>query len=147
MPAAPNSLAVSSIRRMSDPGPAALSRHRHGLDDAAPVKDPVENAELGFGGQVADVGHFEAIAEVGLVAAVAGHGVVVGKISEGSVDLELRGQIAHQAGVKTLDEVEHVGFVDEAHFKVELGEFGLAVGAQVPRPGSSGRSGNSARRR
>ena len=42
---------------------------------------------------------------------------------------------------------DHVLLLDERQLHVELGELGLAVGARGPRPGSSGRSGSSARSR
>ena len=71
-----------------------MTRHGHSLDDAAPVEDAVKEPELGFGGQVADVGHFQPIAQVGFVAAVARHGVGVSEILERRLDLE--------CGVKSL---------------------------------------------
>ena len=39
--------------------------------------------------------------------------------------------LGDEPGVEILDEVEDVGLLDEAHFEVELGELGLAVGALV----------------
>ena len=91
----------------------------------------MKDAELGFGGQVAHVRHFQAVAKVGLVAAVACHSVVISEVREGSLQLKLRGQLAHQAGVQALNQVQHRGLVHEAHFQVKLGELRLPVGPQV----------------
>ena len=112
-------------------GAAGLPRHGHSLDDAAGVEDAVKDAELGFRRQVADVGHLQAVAQIGLVAAVAGHSLGVGQTGKRGCDLELRRQFPDEAGVEALNQAQHVLLVDEAHFQIQLGEFRLAVGAEI----------------
>ena len=73
---------------------------------------------------------FHAEADVGLVAAVAVHGVVPAHARDlrGDVDIDdgLE-KVAHHA----FEEVQDVLLFHEAHLAVDLGELGLAVGAQV----------------
>ena len=91
----------------------------------------MEDAELGFCRQVADVRHLQAVTEIGFVASKPRHGVGVGQALERSLNLELRRQIADQTGVQAFNQAEDILFLDKAHFQVELGELRLPVGAQV----------------
>ena len=95
---------------------------QHGLRT---VKD-VEPNPLGDRRHVLEL-HAEA--DVGLVDAVLLHGLVVGHAGEVSdFAVEDRGE---QVSDQAFEGVEDVFLFHEAHLAVHLGEFGLAVGAQV----------------
>ena len=68
-------------------------------------------------------------AQVGLVDAVVAHGIVVGDLREG------RGQVdadSFECGrEKAFDDAEYGFLLREGHLQVNLGELGLAVGAQI----------------
>ncbi len=67
--------------------------------------------------------------QVGLVAAVLADGVFVEHVREGTLGFDSGdGAGAHH---HVFDDFENVLLARERHFEVELGEFGLAVGAQI----------------
>ena len=71
----------------------------------------------------------QAEAQVRAVGAEAAHRLVVGHARHRQLDLDARG--AEHRGEQALVDVDHVLDLDERHLEVELGEVGLAVGAQV----------------
>jgi hypothetical protein len=73
---------------------------------------------------------FQSEAQVGFVRAVAGDGFVISQARKGLQHALVRAGFNHP-DVEFLDEVQDVVLGDERHFEVELGEFGLAVGAGV----------------
>ena len=98
--------------------------------DAAAAEDAGEDAELGLRHRVAEVGDLEPEAHVGPVGAVAAHRLVVGHPRPRRRG-ELEAGRLVDAREHPLDRLDDVVFLDEAHLEVELGELGLAVGAQV----------------
>ncbi len=68
-------------------------------------------------------------ARVGLVGAVGVHRVPVGDAAQGQAHLDAH--LGERLGEHALEAVHDVVLLDEAHLDVDLGELGLAVGAQV----------------
>ena len=104
-------------------------RRAAGHDDRADVFG-LEHAELGaleVGGQLVQL---DGVAQVGLVGAVAVHRVVVGDARQRRRQL-VAGQLAPQRADDRLAELDDVVLGHEGHLDVELGELGLAVGAEV----------------
>ena len=96
-----------------------------------------EDAELRLGQRLAEVADLEPEAHVRAVGAVARHRLVVGHARpRRRGDLEA-GRLV-DAREHALDRLDHVLLVHEAHLEVELGELGLAVGAQVLVPEAAG---------
>ena len=112
------------------PGVELLARlaRPSGHDDGADVLG-LEHAEGGIGEVLGALDELVAEAEVGLVRAEATHRVGVGHLLEGR--LEVDADELPDLLDDRLAELEHVGLLDEAHLDVELGELGLAVGAEV----------------
>ncbi len=114
-------------------------------DQRTVLDRPPERLELALGEDVGQLGELQAEAQVRAVGAEAGDGVGVGEPRQRQLHLD-PGRAEH-GGEQALVDLDHVVHVDERHLDVELGEVGLAVGAEGPRRGSSGRSGSSARSR
>ena len=112
------------------PGVELLARlaRAAGHDDGPDVVG-LEDAERGVGEVVGALDELEPEAQVGLVGAEAAHRLGVGQLEERGlqVDPDERPDLADDG----LAELEDVGLLDEAHLDVELGELGLAVGAEV----------------
>ena len=98
----------------------------------------MKDAELRFRRQVADIGHRQPVAQIGFVAAVARHRLGVSQAGERRFDAELRRQFPHQPGVQPLNQPQHIVLVYKAHFQIQLGKFGLPVGAQILVPEAAG---------
>ncbi len=90
----------------------------------------LEDLELGLGGDVGDVLQLHPVAEVGPVVAEPLHrlGVVEPGQGEGQ---GLAGELLRQGGDEVLHRADDVLVLDERHLDVELGELGLAGGAEV----------------
>src|SRR5688572_9362780 len=69
-------------------------------------------------------------AEIRLVAAVIAHRLIVGHPEEGSMELLAEDGLEEVLG-HSLEGVEHIVALHEGHLAIDLGELGLAVGAQV----------------
>ena len=101
-----------------------------GLDGAAAFQRAGEHLELGALEHVGEIHDLHAEAQVGLVAAVAVHGFAVGHARQRQLRRrQVRGP--HQAHDQAIDDLDDILGGHERHFDVDLGEFGLAVGAQV----------------
>ena len=74
--------------------------------------------------------HLQWVAQVGAVAAIAGHGLGMAHAGERLGQAHTQ-HLLEQGADHGLAERHHIGFVDEGHLHVQLGELGLAVGAQV----------------
>ncbi len=107
-----------------------LGRADH-LDRLARFDVADEDREGALSGDVAHVHRREVVAQVGLIRAVLLHRLGVGDALEGRVRRLALADFAAQAEHQPLDQLHHVLALDEAHFEVKLGEFGLAVAAQV----------------
>ena len=99
------------------------------------TRPPASTADLKTPASVAlapvgDVLEFEAVADVGAVDAEAVHGFLVGHALEGGGEFDVE-DFLPEADDEAGDEGDDVLAVDEGHFDIELGEFGLAVGAEV----------------
>ena len=101
-----------------------------GADHAALVEGAAEDFEGGVGKDGGEVDELHGEAGVGLIAAVVVHGLLVGHAGEGAGDIAVEAGFEH-AGEEAFDEGVDVGFADEGGFDVDLGELGLAVGAEV----------------
>ena len=100
------------------------ARHDDGTDVGR-----LEHPERGVGEEVGDLGDLVAESQVGLVGAETVHGVVPG-------DALQRGLNVHSDELPALPhdllgQGNDVVLLDEAHLDVELGELGLAIGAEV----------------
>ena len=99
-----------------------------GHDDGTDVGG-LEDAEVGVLEELGQLGELLAEAQVRLVRAVAGHGVVVGDALDRRRDLDV--DQLPQCLDDVLAEADDVVLLHEAGFDVELGEFRLAVRAEV----------------
>ena len=97
---------------------------------AARLDDRAEDLELGLGEGVGEVGELEPEPQVRPVGAEPGHRLVVGKPLDRELERGPAGPL-EDVGDQPLVDLEHVVDVDERHLDVELGEVGLAVGAEV----------------
>ena len=79
---------------------------------------------------IAEVGDLHAEAGVGLVTAEAIHRLAVGKARKGGRNFNALG-LAKDSGEELFHEAEDVVLRDERGLDIELGEFGLAVGAEI----------------
>ena len=100
------------------------ARHDHGTDVRG-----LEHAEVGVLEEFREFGQFQAEAEVRLVRAVAGHGVGVGDALDRRRDLDV--DQLPQGFDDAFAERNDVVLLHEARFDVQLGEFRLAVRAEV----------------
>ncbi len=105
---------------------ARVERAHH----APAAEDRLEHAELRAPQLVRDVGELEAEAAVGAVRAEAEHRLVVGHPRPRRRRQREAGRLEHRVH-DGLGDLEDVVLLDEAHLEVELGELGLAVGAEV----------------
>ena len=110
--------------------PVAHALGVDGLHHPARCQRPGKDLESAVGHNLGDVHELHAEAPVGTVAAVFGHGLRVGHA------VEREGDVVDADGRKDL--LEHVFHQahdvvigHEAHLDVDLGELGLAVGAQI----------------
>ena len=97
---------------------------------AAAAEDRLEDLELAAAQRVGDVDDLEAEAGVGAVGAEAQHRLVEAHARprrRRHGEVRRREHRAHDV----LGRLDDVVLVDEGHLDVELGELGLAVGAQV----------------
>ena len=126
-PFAPSDCAfsVSASKRLRGNSPPALSARTTPPDSIAPAKT-LNSLAAEHVGQVHDL---DAQPAVGPVGAVAQHRLVVGHALERQRDLDAAER--EHALEQAVDHVEHVLLLDERHLHVELGELGLAVGAEV----------------
>ncbi|OPZ60577.1 MAG: hypothetical protein BWY87_00389 [Deltaproteobacteria bacterium ADurb.Bin510] len=109
---------------------AEVGTHAEALDQAAGRQCGVEHLEFGGGHDVADVLEFAAEARVGAVDAVVSHGLVITHDRKGLGQGDADGFCKHGHN-QAFGQFHDVVAFDEAHLEVDLGEFGLAVGAQV----------------
>ena len=100
------------------------------FDMAAGSNDGLEDGGIGGVGPVGDVFEFEAVAEVGPVDAEAVHAFLVGHAEEGGGEFDVE-DFFPEADDEAADEFDDIFAIDEGHFEIELGEFGLAIGAEV----------------
>ena len=110
---------------------AADTRHADALDLATSFQRVAEDRELAVCQHVAQVDQLQTIAQVGLVRAVAIDRLGVGQPREGRDQALMRHDLVNQLDKQPLDQLHHVLLLDEAHLHIELGELGLAVGAQI----------------
>ena len=101
-----------------------------GFDDAAVVEGGAEDFEFRRGEDGGEVADFNSETGVGFVAAVTVHRLVVGEAGKGEGDVDAVG-LANDGGEHLLGHREEIFLGDEGGFDVELGEFRLAVGAEV----------------
>ncbi len=111
-------------------GEGVAARHAHRGDAAARGGGAAEDLEGDVLHRVGDVGQFERDAQVGLVRAVAAHRLGVGHAREGRGQLDVHRLLEHVAD-HLLDQRGDLVLVHERGLEVDLGELGLAVGAQV----------------
>ena len=107
---------------------AALSINAFDLTSA--VKDVVEDFELGGAGSLRGVFEFEGKSHIGFVRAKAVHRLGVAEVGEGIGQFDLI-QTGKQGASKAFGDTHDVIFADEGHLDVDLGEFGLSIGAQI----------------
>ena len=112
-----------------------LARERRAAGQTEPLYRAAVRYELREGVLAVTEDFFEADhlhrdAHVGLVDAVFVHRLVPGHAQERRLDLDAVDFLEESREV-ILDERHYVLFGDEAHLEVELGELGLAVGAEV----------------
>ena len=119
------SVSWSATARVASRGPALKPAH-----DAAALDHALEHAELGVRDRLAEVRDLQREPRVRLVGAVAQHRLVVAQPRPRRRRRREAGLLEH-APQQALDRAEDVLLLDEAHLEVELGELGLAVGAQV----------------
>ena len=105
---------------------------------AAGVCDCLEDAESGIANYSGQGRHLQAEAEVWLVSGEAFHCIGVCEARERLFDLDAREGALCDVDVEVLDEIEYVFLFDEAHFEVELGVLGLAIGPQIFVPETAG---------
>ena len=111
-------------------GPVAGTLDVDGLHHSAGLGHAREHLEAGVLHNVGDVVKQHAEAHVGAIAAVQAHGVGVLHL------LQREGDVGHTHGLQglghdTFHHVAHIVALDEGHLDVDLGELGLAIGAQV----------------
>ena len=100
-------------------------------DRAAAAEDRLEDLELAAAQRLGDVDDLQAEAPVGAVGAEAQHRLVVGHARPRRRAARRSRRPAKTAPMTASIDVDDVVLVDEGHLDVELGELGLAVGAQV----------------
>ncbi len=100
------------------------------LDGAAGFDGAFEDGGVGGFGPGGDVFEFEAVAHVGAVDAEAVHGFLIFHDGQGGGEVDVE-DLFPESHDEAGDELDDFFAVDEGHFEIELGEFGLAVGAQV----------------
>ena len=127
-PPAPKRRACSVSASSSERGQLARARV-DAADHAAGGERAREDLELRAGQRVAEVADLEAEADVGPVGPVAGHRLVVAQPRPRRRG-HREGRGLEHARHQPLDDPDHVVLVHEAHLEVELGELGLAVGAE-----------------
>ena len=105
------------------------ARNVDSADDAARGDRRLESAKARLAQAVRHVLDLEVDPQIGTVVSVAEHRVVVGeaRVRSGRLD---SGQREHPRE-QPLDQAVDVLLVDEGHLDVDLGELGLAVGAQI----------------
>ena len=121
----PFACSVSSSKRLRGKSPLALNPRTTPPDSSAPLKTLNSEPSKAVG----EVGDLHPDPAVRAVAAVAQHHVVVLEPLDRRLDLDA-GR-AEDRGDHAVHERDHVLLLDERHLHVELGELGLAVGAQV----------------
>ena len=104
---------------------AALG-HAQSLDQRSGGKE-LEAGTCNAGGNVPES---EVKARVGLVHSVVAHGLFPCQAGKGQRQINIHGVMEH-AGHETFGHAHDLIFIHKAHFDVDLGELGLAVGAQV----------------
>ena len=98
--------------------------------DAADVGRVVEHCEAVALEDVHQFDELHSEAQVGLVAAVEAHGVAPGHLHEGLGEFDAADGFEQMLG-HAFEEADDVLLLHEAHLAVDLGEFGLTVGAEV----------------
>ncbi len=111
-------------------GEGVAAWHAHRSDAAARGGGAAEHLEGDVLHRVGDIGEFERDAQVGLVRAVATHRLGVGHAREGRGQFHVHRFLEHEPD-HFLDQGGDLVLVHERGLEVDLGEFGLAVGAQV----------------
>ena len=120
------SLSPSSSERDISRAPALIAR-----TTPPRVEHALEDLELRAAQRVGDVGDLQPEARVGPVGAEARHRLVVAHPRPGRRARDRQARDVEHLPHHRLHRVDHVVLVDERHLEVELGELGLAVGAQV----------------
>ena len=92
-----------------------------------------EDLEFAVGDNVGDFDELELDAQVGLVGAVVGHGLLVGHHEEAfaffsEINVE---NLLEDAADQVFHDLADFFFLEERRFDINLGEFGLTVGAEV----------------
>ena len=111
-------------------GPSAGALGVDGLDHVAlGSRSACEHLERGVGEHVGQVDELHAVTGVGLIGAVGVHGVPVGQATQRRG--HLHAHTGEGVGQHVLELSHDVVLLDKAHLDVDLGELGLAVGAQI----------------
>ena len=111
-------------------GQLAAAGQAHGDHGPAAVEDALEHTHAGVSEDGVEVDELHRVAQVGLVGAEAPHGLFIGHARERHGQL-LPEHVVPQLDHQLLADAVDVLLVDEGRLDVELGELGLAVGAQV----------------
>ncbi len=110
---------------------------RDGADTAASLNGALEDAEAAAFYGFAQVIDFHAVAGIRLVGAVALHGLFKGKTGQRSLDVDVQ-CLLEDTFNECLADVQNVIHFDKGHFKVDLGELGLTVSAEILVPEAAG---------
>ena len=111
-------------------GDAGEARGIDGFHHAAVVECATEDFELRVAEDISEVGDLHAKAGVGFVTAEAVHRVLVGKSREGCRDFDAF-RLAEDSGDDFFHQREDFVLRGKRGLDIELGEFGLAVSAQI----------------
>ena len=104
---------------------------------AARLKRSCKHLEFGVAQQVGQVGELKAEPGVWLIRSESVHCLLIANAAQRQLNVHIQDLFEHVLH-KPLVDLDDVVDIDKAHFEVDLGEFGLTIGAQVLIPEAAG---------